>query len=86
MPKYKGKSVRLKKVTRIRKGQPGYGRKKSQVYVRTPSGRVKRVTFGDPNMRIRKNNKKARASFRARHRCSTPGPITKPRYWACKTW
>ena len=25
-------------------------------------------------------------SFRARHRCSTPGPKWKARYWACKTW
>lgn len=46
MAKYKGKSVRLNKPTRIRKGQTSYGRKKFQVYVKAGS-RVKRVTFGD---------------------------------------
>ena len=55
MAKYRGKSVRLNKPTRIRKGQPGYGRKKSQVYVRSGS-KIKRITFGDPNMRIKKSS------------------------------
>ena len=44
----------------------------------------KKVMFGYPNMKIRKSNPKARASFRARHKCSTPGPKTKARYWSCK--
>ena len=85
MAKYKGKSVRLNKPTRIRKGQPGYGRKKSQVYVKAGS-RVKRVTFGDPKMRIKKSSPARRKSFRARHKCSSPGPKTKARYWSCKAW
>ena len=55
MAKFKGRSVRLNKPSRIRKGQAGYGRKKSQVYVMDGS-RVKRVTFGDPNMRIKKSS------------------------------
>ena len=42
--------------------------------------------FGDPNMEIRKDNPEARKSFRARHKCSTPGPKTKARYWSCKKW
>ena len=33
-------------------------KKKSQVYVKTKAGKVKRVPFGDPKMRIRKSNKK----------------------------
>ena len=86
MAKFKGKSVRLNKPSRIRRGQPGYGRKKSQVFVKTRSGKVKRVTFGDPNMKIRKRNKRARKSFRARHNCANPGPKTKARYWSCKAW
>ncbi len=86
MAKFKGKSVRLNKPSRIRRGQPGYGRKKSQVFVKTRSGKVKRVTFGDPNMKIRKRNKSARKSFRARHNCANPGPKTKARYWSCKAW
>ena len=55
MAKYRGKSVRLNKPSRIRKGQVSYGRKKFQVYVQDGS-RVKRVTFGDPNMRIKKSS------------------------------
>ena len=85
MAKFKGRSVRLNKPTRITKGQPGYGRKKSQVYV-MDGGRVKRVTFGDPNMRIKKSSPARRKSFRARHNCANPGPRTKARYWSCKAW
>jgi hypothetical protein len=48
--------------------------------------KVKKVSFGSKTMRIRKNNKAARKSFLARHRCSTPGPKTKARYWSCKAW
>ena len=85
MAKFKGKSVRLNKPSRIRKGQAGYGRKKSQVYVKSGS-RVIRVTFGDPNMRIKKSSPARRKSFRARHNCSNPGSKTKARYWSCKAW
>jgi len=35
---------------------------------------------------IRKNNPKARASFRARHKCSTAKDKTTARYWSCKEW
>ena len=45
-----------------------------------------KVYFGDPNMKIRKSNPKARKSFRARHKCKTPGPKWKARYWSCKAW
>ena len=86
MAEYQGKSVTLNKPSYIKKGQPGYGRKKSQVYVKNENGRVVRVTFGDPNMEIKKDNPERRRNFRARHNCSNPGPKTKARYWACKTW
>ena len=85
MAEDKGKKVPLNKVMRIRKGEPGYGRKKSKVFVKD-GGKVKKVMFGDPNMKIRKNEPGRRANFRARHNCDNPGPKTKPRYWACKTW
>ena len=59
-------------------------KKKSKVYVagdgKYKSGpckgqkKAKKVQFGDPNMRIRKSNPKARKSFRARHNCDNPGP------------
>ena len=61
--------------------------KKSKVYVKDPStGNVKKVEFGDPNMRIKKNIPSRRKSFRARHNCDNPGPRTKARYWSCKSW
>jgi serine/threonine protein kinase len=77
---YQGRKVELNKPMR---GDV----KKFKVYVKDPStGNVKKVNFGDPNMRIRKSNPKARKSFRARHKCDNPGPKTKARYWSCKKW
>jgi len=37
-------------------------------------------------MDIKKNNPVRRKAFRARHKCDTPGPKTKARYWSCKAW
>ena len=71
MAKYKGKSVRLGKPSRIRKGQPGYGRKKSQVYVKSGS-KIKRVTFGDPKMRIKKNVKPIFINNKVSLKCMFP--------------
>tara|TARA_R100001082_G_C4355978_1_gene156913 strand:+ start:1377 stop:1634 length:258 start_codon:yes stop_codon:yes gene_type:complete len=85
LAKFKGKTVKLNKPSRIRKGQTSYGRKKFQVFVKD-GAKVKRVTFGDPNMKIRKSNPKARASFRARHKCATAKDKTTARYWSCKKW
>ena len=79
--KYHGRSVPLNK--------PMQGDvKKFKVYVKNPStGNIKKVNFGDPNMRIKKSNPKRRKSFRARHHCDTnPGPKTKARYWSCRKW
>ena len=86
MPDYQGKSVTLNKPSRISKGEPGYGRKKSKVYVKNKKGKVIKVMFGDPNMEIRKDNPEARKSFRARHKCDTATDKTTPRYWSCKAW
>mgnify|MGYP003353169332 CR=1 FL=1 len=61
--------------------------KKFKVYVKDPkTGNVKKVNFGDPNMKIKKSNPKRRKSFRARHHCENPGPRTKARYWSCRKW
>ena len=61
--------------------------KKYKTYVRDPkTGNIKKVNFGDPNMRIRKSNPARRKSFRARHNCANPGPRTKARYWSCRNW
>ena len=77
---YHGRKVRL--------GKPMPGDvKKSKVYVRNPkTGKVIKVNFGDPNMRIKKSNPARRKSFRARHNCANPGPRTKARYWSCSKW
>ena len=61
--------------------------KKFKVYVKDPkTGNIKKVNFGDPNMRNKKSNPKRRKSFRARHNCDNPGPKTKARYWSCRAW
>ena len=78
--KYQGRTVTLNKPTR---GDV----KKFKVYVKDPkTGNVKKVNFGDPNMKIKKSNPKRRKSFRARHNCDNPGPKTKARYWSCYQW
>lgn len=59
--------------------------KKFSVYVRDGS-EVKKVSFGDPNMEIRRDNPEARANFRARHNCDEANDKTTPRYWSCKMW
>ncbi len=59
---------------------------KSKVYVKGPSGRVVKVNFGDKNLSIKKHIPARRKSFRARHKCETPGPKHKARYWSCKAW
>jgi hypothetical protein len=77
---YRGRKVTLNKPTR---GDV----KKFKVFVKDPkTGNVKKVNFGDPNMRIKKSNPARRKSFRARHNCDNPGPKTKARYWSCKKW
>jgi hypothetical protein len=84
---YQGRKVKL--------GKPMQGDvKKFKVYVKDPkTGNVKKVNFGHGGssvkgkaMKIRKNNPKARKSFRARHNCDNPGPKTKARYWSCRKW
>jgi hypothetical protein len=76
--KHRGKNVKLGKPFRT----PG-GPKKFAVYVRKPGGGVKKVTFGDPNLRVRNKNKGAAKSFRARHNCKDKKDRTTAGYWSC---
>lgn len=76
--KHRGKNVKLNKPFRT----PG-GPKKFAVYVKTPGGGVKKVTFGDPGLRVKNANKKAAKSFRARHKCSEKKDRTTAGYWSC---
>ena len=78
---YRGRKVTLGKPFLT----PG-GPKKRSVYVKNAKGNVVKVNFGDPNMKIKKSNPARRRSFRARHKCSNPGPRWKARYWSCKAW
>ena len=72
-------------VRRIRKGEPGYGRKKF-VATGTYNGKPYTVRFGSASMEIRRDNPAARRNFRSRMRCDDPGPPNKARYWSCKMW
>lgn len=77
---YQGRKVTLNKPMR---GDV----KKFKVYVKDPkTGNVKKVNFGDPDMRIRKSNPEARKSFRARHKCDQQKDKTSAAYWSCKMW
>lgn len=76
--KHRGKNVKLNKPFRT----PG-GPKKFAVYVKTPGGGVKKVTFGDPKLRVKNANKKAAKSFKARHNCSQKKDRTTAGYWSC---
>ena len=75
-----------KKVTLNKPFRTPDGPKKFAVYVKNDKGNVVKVTFGDPNMDIKRDSDDRRKSFRARHNCDNPGPKWKARYWACKTW
>jgi hypothetical protein len=75
---YRGKNVDLNKPFRTSGGP-----KKFAVYVKSDKGNVKKVTFGDPNLRVRNNNKKASKSFRARHKCDQKKDRTTAGYWSC---
>jgi hypothetical protein len=75
---HRGKKVQLNKPKRT----PG-GPKKFAVYVKTPSGGIKKVTFGDPNLKIKNKNKGAAKSFRARHKCDQKKDRTTAGYWSC---
>jgi len=75
---HRGKKVNLGRPFRT----PG-GPKKFAVYVKTPGGGVKKVTFGDPNLKVRNKNKGAAKSFRARHKCDQKKDRTTAGYWSC---
>jgi hypothetical protein len=75
---HRGKKVNLGSPFRT----PG-GPKKFAVYVKTPGGGVKKVTFGDPNLRVKNANKKRAKSFRARHNCDQKKDRTTAGYWSC---
>jgi len=79
---YQGRKVKLNDPFRL----PSGSKKKFGVYVKNDKGNVVKVTFGDPNMEIKRDDPERRKSFRARHNCDDPGPKWKARYWSCYQW
>jgi hypothetical protein len=75
---HRGKKVKLNSPFRTPRGP-----KKFSVYVKTPKGTIKKVSFGDPNLRIKNANKKRAKSFRARHKCDQKKDRTTAGYWSC---
>lgn len=78
---YQGREVELDKPFRM----PAGSTKKFGVYVKS-GDKIKKVTFGDPNMEIRRDDPDARSNFRARHSCDTATDKTSARYWSCRMW
>lgn len=78
--KHRGRTVNLGRPFRTPDGP-----KKYAVYVKSKNGKIKKVTFGDPNMRSRAGNKARRKSFAARHKCSQKKDRTTAGYWSCRS-
>ena len=81
MATYRGRSVKLNKPFRTPNKSKKFG-----VYVKNEKGNIIKVTFGDPNMEIKRDDPARRKNFRARHNCDNPGPKHKARYWSCYQW
>ena len=87
MAQYQGRSVNLNKPFRLPTGSS----KKFGMYVRNKAtGNVNKVTFGDPTMRIRKNNPARQRSFLARMggilRDVRGQKNLSPAFWSMKSW
>ena len=90
MAEFQGKTVTLNTPRGIRKGEPGYGKKRKVVFVKgcsSDGGRVKRITFGDKKLGKHPGDKSRKKSYCARSggisgktdRCSA-------NYWARRDW
>ena len=79
----KKKKPALGKVTR----NPAGSNKKFHVYVKC-GGRVKKISFGDPGLSIKRDSAARRKNFRARHKCDKPAGKNRctARYWSCYQW
>ncbi len=73
----------LNKPFRLPKGS----NKKFGVYVKSKkTGKIVKVTFGDPNLSIKRDDPERKSSFRARHNCEDAKDRTSPKYWSCRMW
>jgi hypothetical protein len=71
--------------TKVTKQQSSTRADKKYMKCTRVDGKLKRVHYGDPNLRIKKSNPKKRNAFRKRHKCSSAKPGT-ARYLSCKNW
>ena len=74
---YQGKKVELNKPKRMS------GKHKFTVFTKGENGKVVKVQWGQPGATVKNYDPEASRSFRARHKCKTPGPRWKSRWWAC---
>jgi hypothetical protein len=60
--------------------------KKYKVYVRSKSGGIKKISYGDAKGGLKGNwnSAEARSSFAKRHKCAQKKDKTKAGYWACR--
>ena len=65
---------------------PQGSKHKFHVYVKNDKGNVVKVTFGDPNSEIKRDDPARRKAFRARHNCDQKKDKTKAGYWTCYQW
>jgi hypothetical protein len=73
--KYQGKDVKLNSPVRG-------GSKKFYVYAKC-NGKVKKISFGSKEMKMKICNDEARKSFVARHKCASKKDKCTAGYWAC---
>jgi len=78
--KHRGRNVKLSRPFRTPQGP-----KKYAVYVKSKNGKIKKVTFGDPNLKVRGSSAKRRKSFAARHKCAQKKDRTTAGYWSCRS-
>ena len=66
---------------------PSGSGKKFGVYVKSKqTGKILKVTFGDPSMKIKRDSPERRAAFRSRHGCDEAKDKTSSKYWSCRMW
>lgn len=76
---YNGQEVELKKPFR------GDDKHKYYVYVKDPkTGKVKKVGFGSPGIRVKIDDPERREAYAARHGCEDTKDITTPGWWSCR--
>ena len=88
MAEYQGKKVTLNKPRGLRKGEPGYGKKRKVVFVgQCSSGgnKVKRIAFGDAKLGMHKNDPKRKSSYCKRSE-KLGNDRMKANYWARRDW